>query len=75
MACQDCVKKNCEDCPGPRDFSGFHYNDKIRKKRRQLIYEKRVGKYTRAEQMVGCHKCETPFCDANTCELCNQILC
>jgi hypothetical protein len=70
MACQDCVRKNCENCTGPTSCSSFNYSDKQRARRRQTIIEKRVGKYTR-NQMFGCAICGALTMDS-VCYMCRD---
>lgn len=68
MACQECSRKNCAGCSGPRNFFSFHYKNKIRKTRRCKIYEKRIGKYYE-DWMIGCEECGEN-CARSRCEFC-----
>ncbi len=69
MACQDCSKVYCGNCNGPNFFSRLNYKARIRKIRRQTIYQKKVGKYTN-NFMVGCAECGSLNCSQNICDQC-----
>ncbi len=74
MACQECSKVYCGNCNGPKDIFGFNYKAIQRKKRRQTIHEKKVGKYSNT-QMIGCQECGTLNCTHNMCSWCTWIYC